>query len=1024
MKLWEMPEVTGVNRLRPRATLHGYPSLDEALKKRTPYAPWHQSLSGDWKFQLIDRPENAGRFQTLETDDSQWETIPVPSNWTMLNNSDWPIYTNIKMPFDHVPPNVPEQNPTGLYRKTFTLDQSWTARRTVIHFGGVESCFFVYCNGKEVGFGKGSRTPVEFDLTPFVQKGENLLAVKVIRWSDGSYVEDQDHWWMAGIHRDVTLYSTDSDFIQDVFARPVLDEACRDATLEVDVMIASSAEQRSEELRTVSVHLADPAGQTVELIHAEQSVGLGPQPLTAHGSGAPDNTARFSFPISQPQPWSAETPALYTLAVELKDPSGKTIEATATRIGFKRIEIRGRDMRINGKPVIIHGVNRHDHDPLTGKTVSRETMIKDILLLKQFNFNAVRTAHYPNDPEWYDLCDEYGLYVMDEANIEAHDYYDQLCRDPRWTAAFMDRTQRMVLRDKNHASIFCWSLGNETGYGENHDACAGWIRFYDPTRILHYEGVSRPEFGQAFVSEPSFRGALSSDLFSSMYPSVGQLEGFADEPRNPRPTVLCEYSHAMGNSNGSLKDYYRLFETVPSLQGGFIWDWVDQGLLLNRDKRMFDAEWNEPENASEAFADCHRPGGKWFWGFGGDFGESYHDFDFCINGLIWPDRTPHPAMFEFKKLAQPVGVELIDASTLRITNKRDFTDLSDLSGKWELLEDGEVIERGDLPQLTVQPGESETVPLTLPMPGNKTMHLDLFFQTLKKTPWCPAGHEVAREQFELQTAAPALPESLPLTVEVKDGSVSVLQNGEPVLENIDLNLWRACTDNDGIRGWTGQENKPMGQWMAAGFQSLEATAWQHEVLSDGSAEVSRMYGAIEFKQRFVPCAEGLRVENEFVFPDDLPTLPRIGLKAMLPSGFEQLEWFGKGPHESYIDRDAGVFSRHWKSTVTDQYVPYILPQEHGNHVGTRWISLSNGDNTLRVTGAEPFEFAASHFTANDLFAAIHTDQLTPRAETILTLDLKQRGLGSGSCGPQTEPPYHCTPGTYRFDFTVSYRSNL
>lgn len=1023
MNMWEMPEVTGVNRLRPRATLHGYPAKTDALSKTGAYAPWHQSLSGDWKFQLVDRPENAGCFQGLETDDSTWNTIPVPSNWTMLNNGDWPIYTNIKMPFDHIPPNVPEENPTGLYRRTFVLDADWTARRTVIHFGGVESCFFVYCNGKEVGFGKGSRTPVEFDLTPFVQEGENLLAVKVIRWSDGSFLEDQDHWWMAGIYRDVYLYSTGSDYIQDVFARPVLDQACCDATLDVDVTIATSNLRKSNECRSVSIGMRDPSDETVPLPEAEQTAGLSPQPLTAAGEGSPDNTVRFSFPIFRPLPWSAETPNLYTLIVELKDSDGKAIEVTTTRLGFKRVEVCEREMLINGKPVIIHGVNRHDHDPLTGKTVSHETMIQDILLLKQFNFNAVRTAHYPNDPEWYDLCDEYGLYVMDEANIEAHDYYDQLCRDPRWTAAFMDRAQRMVLRDKNHASIFCWSLGNETGYGENHDACAGWIRLYDPTRILHYEGVSRPEFGQAFVTAPSFRGALSSDLFSSMYPSVGQLEGFDDQKRNPRPTVLCEYSHAMGNSNGSLKDYYRLFETVPSLQGGFIWDWVDQGLLLNREKRMFDAGWNEPENIDEAFADTQCPGGKWFWGFGGDFGESYHDFDFCINGLIWPDRTPHPAMYEFKKLAQPVGVELRDDSTLRITNKRNFTDLSDLSGHWELLEDGDVIASGELPQLTTAAGESETVPLTLPRVGKKTMHLDLFFQTLEKTPWCPAGHEVAHEQFELQTAPPEAPASLPLNVKVNDDSVSIEQDGETVLSNLDLNVWRACTDNDGICGWTGMEKRPMGLWLAAGFQTLEATACQHNALED-SVELTRTYAkGIELKQRFVPCDEGLRVENEFIFPDDLPTLPRIGLKALLPSGFEQLEWFGKGPHESYIDRDAGAFSKHWKSTVTEQYVPYILPQEHGNHVGTRWMSLNNGTKRLQVTGTNPFEFSASHFTANDLFAVTHTDQLTPREETILTLDLKQRGLGSGSCGPQTERPYHCDPGKYRFDFTISCLSN-
>lgn len=1013
--LIQMPEVTGINRLPPRATLLPFPDAQSAKTRRRENTPWFQSLNGEWNFQWDGS--------------SELRTIPVPSSWTLQNSGDWPIYTNIKMPFDCPPPRVPEENPAAIYQTSFVLDAAWFARRTVIHFGGVESAFFLFCNGAEVGMSKGSRTPAEFDLTPFVREGENKIEVRVFRWSDGSFLEDQDHWWMAGIYREVYLYSTAREYIQDVFARPVLNDDFLDAALNVDVCVGSSFSQKQGDQFQVGLSLFDPDGNEVALENACRTTLLRPVRMTEWGRSELDHNLRFRFEISRPKHWNAETPNLYTLVVELKTLDGTSIEATSARIGFRRYEVKGRDLLINGKRVQINGVNRHDHDQLHGKTVSRETMLKDIRLLKQFNFNAVRTAHYPNDPAWYELCDEYGLYVMDEANVECHDYYDQLCRDPRWTAAFLDRVQRMVHRDKNHACIFCWSLGNESGYGPNHDACAGWVRRFDPTRLVHYEGITRMEFGQAEVWFTPNRGLIASDLFSPMYPQVEDIIRFVREVGDSRPYITCEYSHAMGNSNGSLHEYFELFANEPGVQGGFIWDWVDQGLLLHREKRMRGAGWELPEDEAAASAACHQPGGKWFWGYGGDFGEERHDVNFCLNGLNFPDRTPKPAMFEFKKLAQPVGVEWLGNGKVRITNKRYFTDLSDLAARWELLADGGVFESGELPALDVAPGESsvfqclENGESFVPTIGKKTIHLDLSFQTLEKTAWCDAGYEVAREQIEIQAGEQLLSKSRPLSVSVEDGRVSIRCDGSVVLSELDLNLWRACTDNDGVRGWTGQENKPMGQWQSAGFDRLQIETCKVTEERDTTV-VSRTYGqGIELTQTFTPCEEGLRVKNEFVFPESLPSLPRIGLKAVLPAGFEQLEWFGRGPHESYCDRKAGAFSRRWHSTVSEQYVAYVPPQEHGNHVDTRWLELGRDSSVVRIAAEREFEFSASHFTADDLFCARHTDELTPRPETFVTIDLKQRGLGTGTCGPQTRPEYCVGPGVYAFDFTISMRSD-
>ncbi|OQY34348.1 MAG: hypothetical protein B6241_05030 [Spirochaetaceae bacterium 4572_59] len=752
-----------------------------------------------------------------------------------------------------------------------------------------------------------------------------------------------------------------------------------------------------------------------------------------------DSLVRLEYSLNNISLWSSENPTLYTLSLSLNRPDGSPVEAFSFRIGFRLVEIKNRELQINGKPVMIKGVNRHEHDDRTGKTLTRESMIQDILLLKQFNFNAVRCCHYPDTPEWYELCDEYGIYLVDEANIESHDYYDQLCRDPRWSAAFSERVRRMVLRDRNHPSIILWSLGNESGYGPNHDAAAGWVRGCDPSRPLHYEGACREEWGQGINVHKSEWGARATDIYCPMYESVEDMVHFATEVEDHRPYIACEYSHAMGNSNGSLKDYWKAFEETHGLQGGFIWDWVDQGLL----KKTED--------------------GREYWAYGGDYGEPVHDFDFCINGMVWPDRTPHPAMWEIKKLTQPVTVELRSGSrqhhppVLTVTNKQDFTSLEWLVAEWELLRDGKVDAIGNFPLPFLIPGNSALVPIPCGVnPGHKgeEIHLNLTIRSKAKTPWCESGHIVATEQIRLhggfrpvkvlrhrkseveydnedltfhKDSENIVFRSAETSITVSEKECTIMGmafKGETVLKKgPDLHLWRAATDNDGIRDWEGQDQKPLGQWLAAGLNKLslkEGRVYRdespgHKVLTiDKTLIGTDPDKEIRCIQRISSLTDnGFILDTEVRLHEGLPSLPRVGLIMTSFPIFNDVSWFGKGPHENYIDRAESAFLREYEQKIADQFVPYILPQECGNHTDTRWLELK-GKRKLRIEGDFPMEFSALYHSPSDLFEARHTTDLVKRDETWLSLDYLQRGLGTGSCGPQTRDEYTVSTGHYRF----------
>ncbi len=690
------------------------------------------SLDGEWRFKLYDRPEAVP--ESVIGDGStpdQWDTLPLPSHWTQHGHSK-PIYTNVQMPFDNDPPRVPKENPTGVYRRSFTLPDGWSDRQTTLYVGAAESVLNVWTNGRFVGMSKDSRLPSEFDLTPHLRSGDNTITLVVIRWSDASYIEDQDQWWLGGVFREVKLTSTADARIADVFARPILHAGNTTGRLEVDVTLGMIAPPAAT--HRVIASLLDPDGQEV---HGLDLVGDVSVDFAAHG-----NVASLAVELEGVQPWSAESPALYTVVVALHrvGPGGgrvtRPIEVTACRVGFRRIEVADRQLKINGQPVMIRGVNRHEHDETTGKVLTRQSMIRDIRLMKQHNFNAVRNAHYPNDPRWYALCDEYGLYVVDEANVEAHDNYHTLCRDPRWTRAFVERGQNMVRRAKNHACVILWSLGNETGYGENHDAMADWIRQYDPSRPLHYEGAVREGWKQQAPAKYPV-GRRATDIVCPMYPEVQDMIDWSIRHDDDRPYIPCEYQHAMGNSNGCFKEYWEAFEKYDGLQGGFIWEWVDHGLKQTTDD------------------------GQDYWAYGGDFGEAIHDAEFVTDGLVWPDRRPHPRCHECAKLMQPVGLQWIGGPRLKInlTNKQYFTNLDWLEARWWIEVQGQRVAGGELELGQVSPQTATTLALTdgkRDRPAGEAW-LTVQLRSRAKTAWCDRGHVVAWEQFALPTIHEQLP---------------------------------------------------------------------------------------------------------------------------------------------------------------------------------------------------------------------------------------------------------------------------
>ena len=1027
-RTWTHPETVSLGRLPARATLQPYADLATALARGP--SPFVRSLNGDWRFRLVDRPEaTPPDFVREDFDDGAWAHLPVPSNWTM-HGYDRPQYTNVQMPFDNAPPGVPQDNPTGLYRTRFQVPADWEGRRIVLQVGGAESVLYVWVNGVAVGMGKDSRLPNEFDVTAFVRPGaDNLLACVVVKWSDASFIEDQDQWWMGGIHRDVVLYATAPTHIADVFAQGDLDDDYRDGRLKVTVELGYPGEP--EDGWEVEIRLHDAGGREVLDRPLRRRVKGDIRTYNPYRPAL--FAASFQADIPTPRQWSSEAPHLYTVTVTLHRGDGPVVEATSTRLGFRRVELGDRELLINGKPVLICGMNRHEHDPVHGKAITRESMVADIVLMKSFNINAVRCSHYPNAEAWYDLCDEYGLYLVDEANIESHRFLTTLCNDPRYASQFLERGLRMVARDKNHPSIIAWSLGNESGFGPNHAAMAGYIRQIDPSRVLHYEGaVLGWETGPA--------GASVTDLVCPMYPTLAAIVDWAraDAPSDRRPLIMCEYSHAMGNSNGGLSDYWEAFETWHGLQGGFIWEWCDHGLLK------------------------HDPQGRAFYAYGGDFGDAPNDLNFCCDGIVAADREPHPALWEFKTLAQPVAVSWGADGQLEVRSKRDFVSLADLAARWTLEIDGRPVAEGPIAPFDIAPGETRAFALDLP-PLARAPGQDVFLMVrvtqMEATSWAPAGHEVAWAQLAvnlpLAAAAPATASTdfAPLTVHDDGDQVTVQgqdfqvafsrsaggmtgytwRNHPLIAQGPRLQVWRGPTDNDGIKLQAGQEKKPLGRWRSAGLDALVLGAARIDVAHSGPAATDEVTvtilqtaaceaarDALIHRHTYRVGPDGrITVDNEFDISPALPELPRLGVTLTLPPDLDHLEWLGRGPRETYVDRKRAGWIGRFSGSVAEQYVPYVLPQEHGNKTDLRWLALSNAHGAgLAFVPSAPCEGSASHFSPHDLYAAAHTTDLAPRAEVLVNLDVRQRGLGTASCGPDTLPHYLVAPGAHALSFEI------
>lgn len=1005
-RFWENSELPSLNRVPMHATLYPFPSAREAQTLQRDKSPWFQLLNGDWQFKIYASPEElAPEDVSPEIDRSGWDKVAVPGNWTMQGYGN-PHYTNVQMPFPDEPPFVPGDNPTGIYSREIEVPSSWEGRRIILHFGGTESVLNVYVNGRFVGLGKDSRLPSEFDITPYVEVGKsNLVCAVVVKWSDATFVEDQDQWWMAGLHREVYLYSTGAVHIADIFAVAGLENNYRDGKLKLTVPIGFP--RQPEAGWTVEAQLFDAKKKPVFKKALSAPVKLrGPSEWGR-------KTAEFEEIVKNPALWSSEIPNLYTLVVTLKNPSGKVVESTSTRIGFRSVEVRNRNLLINGKRVLIKGVNRHDHHDTKGKALDRETMRLDALTMKRFNFNAVRCSHYPNDPYWLDLCDELGLYVIDEANVESHAFANQVCRDPRYAGAFLDRGLRMVERDKNHPSVIIWSMGNESGYGPNHDAMAGWVRGFDPSRPIHYEGAvwSRHD-GQPKTTFPWDKGYRVTDLICPMYASPTAIREWVDSKGHPdqtRPLILCEYSHAMGNSNGGLADYFDLFENAPGVQGGFIWEWIDHGLKRTTED------------------------GKEYWVYGGDFGDQPNDANFVCDGLVWPDRKPHPGIFEFKKLAQPVGFKLGRGNKLEVTNKDYFRSLGWLTGEWKLLVDGISVADGKLTIPAVKPGEKAALSWKLPARKFAGSEIALFVQVRakEKQSWCDAGHIIGWELLALPKAllakpAPIAPKSVTvkasessatngavkLSLDAKKGLVSLKKKGIEILSvPPELNIWRAPTDNDGIKLWSGQDGKPLGRWRKLGLdkvqsrlidssfkQSKSGPAWTWKFEASGREQWKDIVWSYSVS---LPQSNTLRLQADFQLGSEIKDIPRIGLTLEIAAELEKLKWLGLGPLENYPDRKAAAWRALHESTVTDQYVPYVMPQEHGLKCETSLIELSNKAAKLQIRSAKPVAFSASHYRQEDLTKAFHTIDLEPRKEVFLNIDAAHRGVGTASCGPDT-----------------------
>ena len=1004
---WENPAVFQINREPARAAFLPYADESSAIADEYIRSPWFLSLDGNWKFQWSPTPDQRPKdFYKTDFNVINWKEISVPSNWE-LKGYGIPIYTNATYPFPKNPPYIDHSdNPVGSYRRYIDIPADWNNRRVFIHFEAGTSAMYVWVNGQKVGYTENTKSPAEFDITNYVKPGKNLIAVEVYRWSDGSYLEDQDFWRISGIDRDVYLFSTENVRIADFFARPDLDAAYKNGSLSVDIKL-KNMNSGAKNNQLVEAKLVDASGKVIFVKTVKMNVA----------ANASDSTT-LNQKVSAPKLWSNETPNLYTLLLTLKDESGRLNEVIGSQIGFRKVELKNGQLLVNGIRIMVHGVNIHEHNPVTGHYQDKETMMKDIRLMKQLNINAVRCSHYPNNLKWVKLCSQYGLFMVDEANIESHGMgygKENMAYNPLWDNMHLDRTYSLVERDKNFPAVIIWSLGNEASNGDVFKKTYAWIKKRDNTRLVQFEQAHEQD---------------NTDIVCPMYPGVSYMKEYGNRENVKRPFIMCEYAHAMGNSSGNFQEYWDIIHNSKNLQGGFIWDWVDQGFEVTDEV------------------------GRKYWAYGGDMGSQNYtnDENFNHNGLVWPDRTPHPGAFEVKKVYQDILFKAVDLDKgiIRIENGFGYTNLENYLFKYEVLENGSVIKKGTV-DVNLAPLSKKQVQLALPaLPAKDGVEyvLNIFALTKVGTEIMPQNFEIAREQFKLGEGKYFVTSNTsgdkPKVTDDKDrvtlsaAGVDVTINKRSGLigrykadnnwyfnENPTPNFWRAPTDNDFGNGM----EKKCNIWRTAGENtSVKNIAVKEE---NGKAIVTAdLYlkdVASDYQIVYTMTGDGaLAVDVHYkAGVNELPEMPRFGMIMSLNNEYDNFSYYGRGPLENYSDRNTASFIGIYNSKVADQYVPYTRPQENGYKTDLRWLTLTNNEGKgIRIEGLQPICASALNNWPEDFDPGLskkyrHTNDITPRREVVLSVDLAQRGVGGdNSWGAYPHQPYLLKAQEYNYGFVI------
>jgi beta-galactosidase len=1034
---WEDPLVCGINRDAARSPVYSFETIEKAVTGDREQTSRYISLNGEWDFRFALKPADAPA-DFYKSRVVGWDQIEVPSNWE-LKGYDIPIYKSAVYPFRPVnPPYVPrDYNAVGSYQRTFSVPESWRNMNVTLRFGGVSSAFKVWLNGRFLGYGEDSCLPSEFNITPYLNSGENILSVQVIRWSDGSYLEDQDHWRMSGIQREVILLAEPKLRIADFHYQTKLDKEYRDAVLSIRPRMENLTGDTVKGY-VLSAQLYDPNDQPV----FGEALSKKVEDVLNEVYPRLDNVkfGLFEAKVKYPLKWSDEDPNLYTLVLSLSDSTGNLLEAKSCKVGFRSIEFAKDDSKllINGKLTYLYGVNRHDHDPVKGKALSREDIRRDVEQIKRFNFNCIRTSHYPNDPYFYELCDEYGILVIDEANFETHGLGGKLANDPMWLHAHMERVVRMVLRDKNHPSVIFWSLGNEAGRGPATAAMAEWVHDFDISRPVHYEPAMGNHRVEGYIppGDPAYPKDHSHriqtpldqpyvDIVSRMYPALYTAPLLLAQKADKRPIFFCEYSHSMGNSTGNIKEWWEQIRSNPRLIGGCIWDYRDQG-LLKKD-----------------------PLGVEFYAYGGDFGEKMHDDNFCLNGIVASDGRPKAAIYECKRIFQPVECQLADREKglVKVTNRHAVKSLDHYIVELIIREDGQVIRKVRLPSIRLQAGKDTLISLLPDLPPFKPEReylADLHFSLASASLWAPAGFEIASNQFALTDLPGKITENKALkTVQIAE-SDSVVQvigqsfsirfrkgNGalssylkegkEQIFSPMLPHFTRPLTDND-RRGW--KPHRIMKEW----YENKPLLAdFSFQKTADGMALISSRYRIIGDKAgvniRYWINGDGvIKVDYALEADKDLPDLPKVGMQCGILRDYDQISWYGRGPLENYIDRcqgfDVGVYSL----PIAEFMEPYVMPQENGNRTDVRWMLLSNGQNTgLMVAADSLLSMSAWPFTEENINEARHTNELKDAGMITLNIDLIQMGVGGNDTWSEVAAPlekYRVPAKSYRYSFYV------